>query len=185
VHGWNEFTLDVLGDAFFSVRGGVVGRLSITTGDIERIQISSGQIHLKSSRLTGNAALTPLRNRRERVLALVEWIQGRETSLQARSVFFNQEEFEIYWRIRLFPELLFKATRPPEYQVGNAEWNRADSVNWNKTYTEYLLSEDLWELRNSGALLRDWEEALPWIYMEYSWNNIISSFKETNLVIVK
>jgi hypothetical protein len=39
-----------------------------------------------------------------------------------------------------------------------------------------VFPEALWEYRNSAAMLRDWEEALPWIYMEYSWDYIINSF---------
>ncbi|MDR3168006.1 MAG: hypothetical protein LBT93_08680 [Treponema sp.] len=36
---------------------------------------------------------------------------------------------------------------------------------------------DSWEFRNSGALLRDWEEALLWIYFEYEREQFIESFQ--------
>jgi hypothetical protein len=105
-------------------------------------------------------------------------MQNSDNSL----IFSNQKEFENHWKRRLFPELVSAKARPADYSTENAEWGRADSVNWNRTYTEHLFPEELWEYRNSGALLRDWEEALPWIYMEYSWDSIIDSFDETTLL---
>ena len=183
-HGWNEFTLDLLGSAVFSASGGVIGLLRIN-GDIQRVQISSGMIRLKSNRLTGNAALTPLRNRRERLLALIEWMDElKETGALDQTVFTSQNDFEKYWKRRLFPELVSRKEQPASYSKDSG-YRRADSVKWNLAYTEQLFPEGLWEYRNSGALLRDWEEALPWIFMEYSWNYIIDSFDAVNLLIVK
>ena len=179
VQGWNEFSLELTGNAVFHASGGVVGVLYIK-GDVERIQISSGKIRLKSDRLTGTAALNPLRNRRERIIALVEWMQ--ETSLADGKSFSGRKDFEKFWKPKLFPELVSKKKRPIEYTSANAGWNRADSIKWNTSYTEIIFPEELRELRDSGALLRDWEEALPWIYMEYSWNNIIDSLNGINLL---
>ena len=181
VNGWNEFNLELLGSAAFSVLDESAGRLSIN-GEVERVQVSSGRIRLKDIRLTGDAALTHLRNRRERILAITEWMETQPGALQNLPVFADQKEFENHWKRLLFPERVPRKRRPPS--TDNAEWRRADSVNWNLTYTKQLLPQELWELRNSGALLRDWEEALPWIFMEYSWNNIICSMKEINFLKV-
>ena len=182
VHGWNEFTLDLLGSAAFYPSGKTIGLLRIN-GEVQRVQISLGKIRLKSSRLTGTAALTPLRNRRERILALTEWMsESGGNDLSNKSFFTGQKEFEDHWKGRLFPELVSKRKRPPEYSTKNAEWGRADSVRWNRSYTKTLFPEGLWEYRNSGALLRDWEEALPWIYMEYSWDAITGFFNKKNLI---
>ena len=178
--GWNEFTLDLLGSAAFSPVEGVGGVLHLNQ-NIERVQISSGKIRLKSSRLTGNAALAPLRNRRERILALTDWMDDWQSKTHGKLNFVSQDEFENFWKPLLFPEMVPKAKRPPGYSDKNANWGRADSIKWNKTYTEYIFPEEFWELRNSGALLRDWEEALPWIYIEYSWDYMIDSFSETLL----
>ena len=175
VHGWNEFTLDIIGRAVFDnprKTGGVL----FVNDDAERITIKSGKIRLKSSRITGDAALARLANRRERVLALIEWMAGEQENEKEVPVFASQKEFEKYWKPRLFPELVSKRKRPPEYSKGNAEWKRADSVRWNTSYTKSVFAEGLWEYRDSGALLRDWEEALTWIYIEYSWGYILNSF---------
>ena len=179
VQGWNDITLELLGSAVFQASGGIVGTLYIN-GEVEMVQVSSGKIRLKSDRLSGDAALVPLRNRRERILALIEWMD--EEAPENRHSFAGQKDFELFWKPLLFPELVSKRRRPHAYFAKNAEWKRADSVKWNTSYTETLFPEELRELRNSGALLRDWEEALPWIYMEYSWKNIINSLNGINLL---
>ena len=188
VHGWNEFTLDILGNAVFDDPK-KSGSTLYTARETERVQISSGKIRLKSSRLTGEAALTPLRNRRERILAIIEWMQINEN--QKAAVFVTQKEFAKFWKPKLFPELVMRKNRPPEYSNQNAQWQKADSIKWNTSYTELLFPEELpgadqfREYRNTGALLRDWEEALPWIYMEYSWDYIVGSFNGIVLQKIK
>ena len=164
VNGWNEFSLSLIGSA--SLQSSGTDALLRFTSPVERVQISSGKIRLKSSRLSGDEALKSLRNRRERIMAVVEWMQERPEL----PVLDNRKDFENYWEKILFPELVSKKKRPPEYSETGAEWNRAGGVRWNKTYTAFLFPEDLRELRDSGALLRDWEEASAWIYLEYSWD---------------
>jgi hypothetical protein len=183
VSGWNEFSYTLLGSGNFLQTEGS-GVLRIDEG-LERIQITSGKIRLKSRRLTGDAALIPLRNRRERILALTGWMEQRQESAGNPAYFDSQEEFEEYWKSLLFPELVSAKERPEEYSAVNAEWNRADGVKWSLSYTKSVFPEALWEFRNSGALLRDWEEALPWIFMEYSWDAIIASFNNTALQRIK
>jgi hypothetical protein len=174
--GWNEFSLDLLGRAEFAA-GDNGGVLRITE-NAERVQITKGRIRLKSSRITGSEALSNLRNRRERILALTDWMRGQD----GVPLFTNQKEFGEFWKPRLLPEMVSKKTRPPEWQKENAEWAKADSVKWNQTYTALLFPEELRVIRDSGALLRDWEESLPWIYLEYNWDFILASFDEAYLV---
>ena len=168
--GWNDFILDISGAASFvdpvftyPINSG--GILYIK-GEIIRLEISSGNIRLKSNRLSGEAALGPLRNRRERILALTDWMKdwlmengGNRGENGGGRDFSNPKDFESFWRPILFPELVSRNRRP----------------------AEIIFPEDLGELKNSGALLRDWEEALVWIFIEYSWDNIISSFNEAAL----
>jgi len=188
VFGWNEFSYELLGSGNFSSGREAAAILTIDEAP-ERVQISSGKIRLKSRRLTGNAALVPLRNRRERILALTEWMAKQQKNTGDSISFDNQDEFEEYWKRLLFPELVSAKEQPQEYSSiksdENAEWNRADGVKWNLAYTKSLFPEALWEFRDSGALLRDWEEALPWIFMEYSWDTIIGSFNNITLKKIK
>ena len=184
VQGWNEFSLDIAGKAVFDNPKKTGGTL-LTGETVERIQISSGRIRLKNSRITGARALTALRNRRERILALNEWMAGKVKETNAETVFTNQKVFNNFFKPLLFPELVSRRRRPAGYPPQNSQWKRADSIKWNLTYTENTFPPDLWEYRNSGAMLRDWEEAYPWIFMEYSWDHIISSINETRFIKVK
>jgi hypothetical protein len=107
---------------------------------------------------------------------------GQQTSLlDDQTGFSSQEEFEQFWKPYLLPEMVKKKERPADYTMANAEWRTADSVKWNHSYTQKLFPEGLWEYRDSGALLRDWEEALQWIFLEYSWETIIASFNNKTL----
>jgi hypothetical protein len=188
VLGWNEFSYELLGSGNFASGREAGGVLYIEEAP-ERVQISSGKIRLKSRRLTGNTALVPLRNRRERILALTGWMAEWQEKTGNSAYFDNQKEFDEYWKSLLFPELVSEKKQPQEYSSikndGNAEWNKVDGIKWNLAYTKSILPEALWEFRNSGALLRDWEEALPWIFMEYSWDTIIGSFNNTVLQRIK
>ena len=184
VYGWNEFTLDILGQAIFDNPRKTGGVLFVNS-DAERITISSGKIRLKSSRITGDAARSRLVNRRERLLALTEWMAGEQGEGKEAPEYTSQREFEQYWKPRLFPELVSKRKRPAEYVTDDAEWKRADSVRWNSSYTKSVFAEGLWEYRDSGAMLRDWEEALPWIYIEYSWSYILNSFNNITMQKIK
>jgi hypothetical protein len=179
VQGWNEFTLDLLGRASFIINED--GAILTISGPVEEAQISRGRIRLKSSRLTGAEALTNLRNRRERILVLTDWMKERPASPDIK----DQKSFEEYWKAVLFPELVSKRKRPPLYSTENAEWIWADSIKWNQSYTKSNFGENLREYRNSGAMLRDWEEASAWIYIEYSWDAIITGLNNTILIKTK
>jgi hypothetical protein len=185
--GWNEFTLGLIGSGVFSARDDAA-ELDFD-GPPERVQISRGGIRLRSSRISGEEALAALKNRRERILALTEWMREGYAGTEGVPAFKDQDEFEKFWKPRLFPELVSKRKRPPEWETGNAEgtsvsWVRGDGVRWNSIYTEAVFPENLREFRNSGAMLRDWEEALAWIYLEYSWDSIAASFRGIPLMRV-
>jgi hypothetical protein len=179
VSGWNEFTLDLSGGGIFLPAENQAA-FSIPQAP-EGVQISSGKIRRYDTRITGNDALTSLRNRRERILVLGEWMRGREGAPAGA----DRDDFEDYWKPVLLPELVSKKKRPPEWQKDN-EWVKAEDINWNKTYTEQVFPEQLWAVRNSGTLLRDWEEAFEWIYFEYEWERITGLLsRKTDLQRIK
>jgi hypothetical protein len=164
--GWNEFRLDLAGEGKL-ILDGTTAAISVQP-EIESIQISFARIKRYDTRLSGNEALKGLRNRHERIKAIAEWMNGRENARNEM----NLKNFEKYWKPVLFPEIVSKKKRPQNWQKENDQWNRAESINWNKGYTERLFPEELREIRNSGTMLRDWEEAIDWIYNEYEWGRI-------------
>jgi len=164
--GWNEFRLDLAGEGKLVLEG-TTAALSVQN-EIEPIQISFARIKRYDTRLSGNEALIGLRNRYERIKAIAEWMKSRENAPKGMNV----KNFEKYWKPILFPEIVFMNKRPQDWKRENDQWNRAESINWNKGYTERLFPEALREIRNSGTMLRDWEEAIDWLYNEYEWSRI-------------
>ncbi|MDR2078108.1 MAG: hypothetical protein LBP74_00115 [Treponema sp.] len=170
--GWNEFTMDLAGGgAFRATETEAVLRVDF----LEQLAVREGKIRHQDSRLKGQEALTVLSNRYERILAITGWMRSRQP---APAFFPSQERFEAYWKPILLPEALPRRKRPAAWKNAERRWARAGDIRWNAAYTEAILPEELWELRNSGALLRDWEEAVSWIYCCYEWERIGAALKD-------
>jgi len=165
VQGWNEYTLDLSGTGSLTL--GETAALQILE-EIEPVQISAGRIRRYDTRITGNEALTGLRNRRERILASVEWMTAFDDAPNGQNI----DNFEEYWKPILFPEMVSKKKKPQDWLYDGDIFIEAEDINWNTSYTKRVFPEELQQVRNSGTLLRDWEEALSWIYLEYEWENI-------------
>jgi len=166
-HGWNEFSLQLLGGGSLLLNKNAV-EIDITE-KIECIQITKGRIHSYDTRITGDEAVTALRNRHERVLTLTEWMLSIEDTPRNQTI----KDFEKYWKPFLLPEMVSSKNKPDGWRLNNDNFENADDVLWNTSFTERVFPEELWSVRNSGTLLRDWEEALYLIYMQYEWYNII------------
>jgi hypothetical protein len=150
-HGWIEFTADY-------VEGeGIIG---ITQGALKR----------GDTLITGTEALGILRNRLDRIEALVRWM---EQSGYARR-FDEQAAFEEYWRPILLPETVAKKKRPAGYPAAPPAFVAAEGYRWNTAYTALLFPDtpenpenaELAKMRDSGTLLRDFEEAALWIFFQ-------------------
>ena len=167
VQGWNEFYLDILGTGSFTANEQI---LFTITEKIEPVQISSGRIQRIDTRIVGDEALTALRNRYERIAALTAWMASVDTKTQEKQTL---KKFTNYWKPILFPELVSGNKRPALWHQEGDVFLRAEDIRWNTGYTERLLPQELRAIRDSGTLLRDWEEAISWIYMQYEWDSIM------------
>jgi hypothetical protein len=178
--GWNEFTMDLAGGGVFrTTETGAVLRVDF----LEQLAIRDGKIRHQDSRLRGPEALSALSNRYERILAITDWMRSRQP---APAFFPSQEHFEAYWKPILLPEAVTRRKRPAAWKNAEGRWVRSGDIRWNAAYTEAVLPEELWELRNSGALLRDWEEAAAWIYCCYEWERIGAALQdEIELIKIK
>jgi len=177
-HGWSEYTLELAGETVLSFDDD--NKAVLETLKIEKIRISEGRIHRYDSRITGNEALTALRNRRERVISTVEWMRANENVSEKQSL----KAFEKYWKPVLFPEIVLFNKRPSGWKLEDDIFEFSDDIRWNKGYTMRTFPEELHNIRNSGTMLRDWEEALSWIYMEYMWETITETFTK-NIIFTK
>jgi len=69
-HGWNEYSLELMGTGNLKLGDTAVFKIE----EIESVQVTKGRIQRYDTRLTGNEALSALRNRRERIISLTEWM---------------------------------------------------------------------------------------------------------------
>jgi hypothetical protein len=185
-HGWNEYRMDLFGEGRL-VLSGTKAAISISP-EIEPIQISSGRIKRYDTRITGSEAVTSLRNRRERITALAEWMNDeanvyREAAPKGQRQ--NLKSFKNYWKPILLPETVSNRKKRRGWERVNDQWIMAEDIRWNTGYTERVFPEELRAIRNSGTMLRDWEEALDWIYNEYEWNNILARLSQENVLTKK
>jgi len=189
-YGWNEFTLQLLGTIHLIYTDDNNFYLELKSGsksedspldnmdEIEKVQISGGRIHRYDTRITGNDALNPLRNRYERIKVLTEWMNSinNQKSFNTNNFKKDIKNFEKYWKPILLPEMVSKRKKHDNWHENGDIYQRAEDIRWNTGYTERVFPKELWPVRNSGTLLRDWEEAFYWLYFEYEWDNIIKIF---------
>ncbi|MDR2052507.1 MAG: hypothetical protein LBP80_03755, partial [Treponema sp.] len=159
----------------------------------EVLDISAGRVLRGGVKIAGNEALTALRNREERIAALVSWMASRSGREDPPPDFEDETAFAEFWEPVLFPEMVPAKERPPEWTAAGGRGGRRQrggDIAWSVDYTEALFpsesAENLRPVRNSGTLLRDWEEALPWIFYQFEWDAIMASLSsEIRLVKVK
>ena len=164
-HGWIEYSMEIIGEGRLFL--GNNATLEVNK-EIEMIQISSGRIKRYDTYTTGSNALSSLRNQRERIISTVEWMSSLEYAPYEQTF----DNFKKYWKPLLFPEIVSKKKKPSGWLQEGDQFARAEDINWNTGYTERIFPEELRPIRDSGTLLRDWEEALYWIYLEYEWERI-------------
>jgi len=170
VFGWNEFTLQIMGTGRIYLNEIEKQQLASfeITEDIEFAGITNARIHRYDTRITGSEALASLRGRYDRITTITEWMLSIDYGGKNQNI----KDFEKYWRPFLFPEVVSKKGRPDSWHQSGDVFFNAEDINWNTSYTDRVFPQELVNVRNSGTLLRDWEEALSWIYMFYEWENI-------------
>jgi len=179
-HGWNEYSLQLLGTGRMyldDLNSQQLAALEITE-EIEFASITNARIHRYDTRITGDDALRSLRGRHDRIISLVEWMLTLDHPFDQ-----NIKEFEKNWKPFLFPETALSWDRPGGWRLQGDTYITAEDIRWNTAYTERVFPQELYDVRNSGTLLRDWEEALSWIYMIYEWDNIIKLLSDHNIFL--
>ena len=178
--GWNQYSLEISGSG--SCVLGESGAVFSLNDDIEKVQISQGKIRLFDTTVTGTDAVNNLRNREDRIEVLAAWMKEQKNTGND----LKRREFQKYWKPLLFPEISPRAKRPVGWQLEGDQYKRSEDIKWNTSYSERAFPEILRPVRNSGTLLRDWEEAFEWIYLQYNWETFTAMFSnEISLKRVK
>jgi hypothetical protein len=171
--GWMEGAMAVSGMGVLSSDG----NFSID-GDINLEEITGGAIRRRDRHISGERAVTELRNRSERIASVITWMKERPSPWGGAEV--SLAGFESYWRPILLPEIAPTKQRPIRFNElkKDGEYSYGENVRWNTAYTRELFPEHLRRLRDSGSLLRDWEEAAAWFYIYYNWYTIVKTLNE-------
>ncbi|MDR0551821.1 MAG: hypothetical protein LBG72_07365 [Spirochaetaceae bacterium] len=179
--GWNEVFYDVYAEGVYTPLEDAKSA-SIKLGTyIETVNIRAGAVRRGATRLEGERALVELRRREERIDALVAWMkkEGGEFTLKAEEGNLRtREKFDAYWKPVLLPEISPAKNRPDMYKnlinenKGGIKYEWGEDVFWNADYTSLIFPEYMRRFRDSGALWRDWDEALDWIYLKYIWDEL-------------
>ncbi|GMO54624.1 MAG: hypothetical protein Ta2G_13610 [Termitinemataceae bacterium] len=171
--GWNEFYLklngtgnfkkDVSGNVHFSIE------TSPAAGNIYR-----GAIKSNSQRLYNERGLKSIKSRQMRVEELVKW-----QKTQNPPQFISLDDYIEYWQPIMLPEISRKKNQSADYKEikshsGPADYVWGEEVRWNKKYTAAFFPDELHPVRDSGALMRDFEEAAAWFYLLYSWDELLT-----------
>jgi hypothetical protein len=172
--GWLEGDINVSGMGSLDD----TGEFSIN-GEVSINGVTQGSIRRRDRHISGEYAVTELRNRSERIAALSDWMK-EYSAPRGESALTPLEYFENYWQPILLPETVTAKSRPARFNElniagGDANYTYSEGIKWNSTYTQELLPEQLRSLRDSGSLLRDWEEAAAWFYIYCNWDTIIKT----------
>jgi hypothetical protein len=140
--------------------------------------------------LVGERALEEFSNRWKRILSLVtllkERFQDRKLDYTVPKWSFGRSSqlpsFVEASRQFLFPELYGYAV-PPK---GDGPSVRSESVSWSVDYTTTNFPENLRPIRNSGTMLRDFEECLPLWRLAYVFEELwMLRLKETTFNLIE
>jgi hypothetical protein len=142
-------------------------------------EIIRGGIRRYDERLLGDRALTELRSRGERIRLVTAWMKEQYPPAAQPE---TQHDFESYWGPILLPETVGKNRHPSPYAelyaTQNDVYAYGEDIRWNTAYTRELFPEHLRQFRDSGSLLRDWEEAASWFYIIYYWDIMVRDLCE-------
>ena len=174
--GWTEARFGMTGSLLL-IPDGQEWRMEIQElPDID--SVLEGQIRYKENRYYGDRSRDMVSRRWARISAAVPFI-GEELDMDAyefshKKKGFYSKEFLRDLESLLFPELYGYSEKFPEPDGGNSaqaeRYVREENVHWDTLYSRTYLPEELQPLRDSGTLLRDYEEGSGLFVMALTWN---------------
>lgn len=154
--GWTEAQFASTGELLLRPNG-QMWDLSVAT--LPRLgDPVSAAIRYYDSYLTGERGVEEFARRWDRIRAVVALLKQKlpERSFECTSTTPQSPSFQAAVGKFLFPELFGYPIPPsPGYRT-----IRSESISWNVDFTEANFPENLREIRNSGTMLRDFEECL-------------------------
>lgn len=134
--------------------------------------ITSARLRYLDSYLSGDQALEAVRHRMDRIDATVAVVQEDNDAWfdfpERRKHLFKRERGQSL-EGKVGPVLFPEVYGYPAGTWKEGPWSSGDGRKWDTAYTKSRFPEYLHEVRDTGTLFRDWEEALPLWYLSAQW----------------
>lgn len=161
--GWTEASFEAEGE--LSLRPS----LDAWTMDVARVPAIekpvSASIRLNGDYYSGETALGLFSRRWDRIQAVAEVLK-----LRFPGASFENDGFERGVRAFLFPEIYgYGQAGAPAPKPGH-KTKLGESIRWDVEYSASAFPEALREIRNSGTMLRDFEEGRGLWRLAFSWD---------------
>jgi len=182
--GWTEASFEADGELALMPKGEAWAVVAARAPSIGKP--TSASIRLYGDYFVGEAALGLISRRWDRIKAAAELLRQRfpgawyDYSERKKVVFVwdlfarRVDSFDRGVRVFLFPELYGYASAgapPPRRDHGTS---RGESISWDTEYSAAAFPEALREVRNSGTMLRDFEEGLGLWRLAFCWDEFWS-----------
>lgn len=168
--GWTEAEFQASGILSLSYEGDHwVGRI-VETPEIGMVK--RAKLRYMDSFLRDDQAAEAVQNRMERIGAAIDVWREDCGSWFERPVkqggLFNRE------KRKSFSGTVGPVFFPEVYGYSPGSWREGpmvhgDGRSWDTAYTKSRFPEQLWNVRDTGTLYRDWEEGLPLWYLTAQW----------------
>ena len=150
--------------------------------------VLQAEIRYRRDKIYADRAVDMMNRRLDRVLALSGFVRTAlkpedydffQAKKYHRKKGYNPKDFEADLKSLLFPELYgFSDEFPePESSLNEEErYIRSEEVLWDSQYTREYFPEELLKVRDSGTLLRDYDEASELIILFCLWQELWESW---------
>ncbi|HOL57988.1 MAG TPA: hypothetical protein PLD75_10575 [Spirochaetota bacterium] len=157
-------------------------------------EITKGAIRYQDDYYYDEKGLTNVKNKFDRIMALNEFLKNNNNMPEFfYTPIFKSKYGESYKeRVEriLFPEFFSDSIiyKDPEFKITDPSNDLvlAETILWNKKYTDKIFPEHLRNIRNSGTMLRDFEETIELCFAEYNLKYFFEKFlPEQKLIVIK
>lgn len=178
-HGWTEGFYEASGK-YLLIKSTVQNEYIIRQVDpVELWGIVSGEIRYFDKYYRLDDGTWKVKNRVDR---LKEYSRVLKEEFGTKSSYDNSFKKNVY--PRLFPELFsLDSIEKKDLKLNTV---KGSNINWSIDYTETNFPNQLWELRNSGTIYRDVQEAPNLFYSIYNLDEFIKNIlKDHKITKVK
>jgi hypothetical protein len=192
--GWTEAAFSMEGELSLEPDGGAWKLVVLAEPKIE--EPTSASMRLYGDYFEGDKALALFRHRWDRIQAVNEALKAKFTDAwfdysEPRKVTYawdifgrTHASFQKSVKAFLFPELYGYPRGSSKGQGKDLVF--AESIEWDSAYTKATFPERLWEVRDSGTMLRDFEECVGLWRLDFCWEELwMSRAQSVDLVKLK